>query len=412
MRLLAIRQEDYISSDGTVDVYAFIRSKEVREYLRKYKKFAVRDKAHIILCSMNPMKEKIHALEILANETATEMQEKDRLLDLTAYLKEALQEIYSNGNKLLCSFPCRNLQHLNRMEILSGIENAAEYFSTFEEWRSFCDSITPAENETLWKYSVDLVYPSEPYGRNRRIAFDATYFDGKIEIYSLEISDDFAKGDEQKIDAWQRYAYEYEERYSLPFQAVSRVKWQTPFMENALRGILRSSMDAGGCWYHFFYPDTIEGKTAVGEMVSESIDFSDFNIDFGINFSVLDWIQKDDMVCQGVESEKGFIEDFSQIRKIVDVDAGSGGVFRVRIDHLVSVEEAGESKRIKLHFSDDSGDMIGTIIVRKNDSKWVEEYARCHGILCIVCNEITMNPNGVRESTHITDVYKSHISQT
>ena len=40
--------------------------------------------------------------------------------------------------------------------------------------------------------------------------------------------------------------------YRLKMMDKSRVQLMTPFMKEPLVGMINSSMDGNGCWYHFF----------------------------------------------------------------------------------------------------------------------------------------------------------------
>ena len=51
-----------------LDIYSFIGSDVIREYMREYKVFSPLDKARIIIFSFRPVEEKIEALKTLADE--------------------------------------------------------------------------------------------------------------------------------------------------------------------------------------------------------------------------------------------------------------------------------------------------------------------------------------------------------
>lgn len=91
--LKAITKEDFIDTDGRVDVCAFMRSDEIREHMRANKIFRFKDKIRIILRSMNPYGVKLEALKLLAKEP--ELLETDRLyaLGVISYIKRIFQEI-------------------------------------------------------------------------------------------------------------------------------------------------------------------------------------------------------------------------------------------------------------------------------------------------------------------------------
>ena len=66
--LKAISKEVMIDKNGNLDRYAFIRSPEIREYMRKNETFNSSDTIVLILKSMNPWEAKLEALKIPAHE--------------------------------------------------------------------------------------------------------------------------------------------------------------------------------------------------------------------------------------------------------------------------------------------------------------------------------------------------------
>lgn len=64
--LKAVSKEEMVDKNGELDIYAFIRSPEIRKYMRKNETFNLSDAILLILKSMNPWVAKLEALKILA----------------------------------------------------------------------------------------------------------------------------------------------------------------------------------------------------------------------------------------------------------------------------------------------------------------------------------------------------------
>lgn len=52
--LKAVSKEEMVDKNGELDIYAFIRSPEIRKYMRKNETFNLSDAILLILKSMNP----------------------------------------------------------------------------------------------------------------------------------------------------------------------------------------------------------------------------------------------------------------------------------------------------------------------------------------------------------------------
>ena len=64
----ALHKNELLDENGKLDIYAFMRSDVIRNYMRKHKEFSMEHKETIIIRSFQPMHIKISAFRILANE--------------------------------------------------------------------------------------------------------------------------------------------------------------------------------------------------------------------------------------------------------------------------------------------------------------------------------------------------------
>ena len=58
MNYHALDETELLDENGKLDIHAFMRSKEIRTYMRKYKTFNVRQKECILMRSFQPMRKK------------------------------------------------------------------------------------------------------------------------------------------------------------------------------------------------------------------------------------------------------------------------------------------------------------------------------------------------------------------
>lgn len=87
----ALDETELLDENGKLDIYAFMRSKEIRNYMRKYKTFNVRQKECIPMRSFQPMRIKIKAFRMLAQEIEEKRQQEIvlRMADMMEYILSA-----------------------------------------------------------------------------------------------------------------------------------------------------------------------------------------------------------------------------------------------------------------------------------------------------------------------------------
>lgn len=95
--LEAIKRENLTGLDGKIDIYNFMRSAEIREYMRANKTFCLSDKIYIILRSMNPLTIKLEALKLLSEDPDLTEDERIHALKVLEYTQKISDEINNPG---------------------------------------------------------------------------------------------------------------------------------------------------------------------------------------------------------------------------------------------------------------------------------------------------------------------------
>lgn len=288
--LKAVSKEEMVDKNGELDIYAFIRSPEIREYMRKNETFNLSDTIFLILKSMNPWETKLEALKILAHEESLSEQKKRHVLYTAGYAERILQEIYCPENPAILSvneYYCMNEDYLNSYEVSVKGLHYTGYYSSYNEFLAQYADYLPEESLPLPRYEIDLVYPGKNCKNNNPIHFSATWFNGKIRIYAIHADSGWGEAHCFKHKITNYLAGRWMGRYSLPFPTMSKVKLQTPFMRRPLSGILESTLDDCHCWYHFFYPYDGRGLT------EHFMDFSYQEIESGSDLTIFDWVSTD-----------------------------------------------------------------------------------------------------------------------
>lgn len=179
---------------------------------------------------------------------------------------------------------------LNSYETSVKEHNSTVYYSSYREFLDQYSQYAPEEDDELPRYEIDLVYQGKGWRNNNPISFSATWFDGKIEIYAIHVDSEWGESHCFKGFITDYFWGGWMGRYSLPFPTMSKVKIQTPFMKEPLIGVLDSSLDGCGCWYHFFYPYDRRGLNG------SFMDFLYHGIELCSDFVMFDWVnsRKDD----------------------------------------------------------------------------------------------------------------------
>lgn len=378
-----IPREDMIDESGKLDVYTFIRAQEIREYMRKSRVFDLEDKLHIILKSMNPYEGKLIALKCLAQEPELSAQEKEHVLEVIHYVERLLQELTTP--ELPAVFVVNECYTVEGKKQNSYEASKAEcvdldYFRSYQEFLKCYSDCVPDEGKSLPQYRIDLVYQVLPSNKNQPITLWATWFEDGIHIFSIRV--DHTWGTEHYFkDKVMQYLYEDGLSYSsLPYPSMSRVQLLTPFMRQALVGILESNLDGNGCWYHFFYPDGEE------RTMDNCMNLSWQMMDVGDPLMVFDWLSS--VEGKAAEEEINEVQTYSlKTVLIADIEkstecteaAVSAQVIRVVKEELA--DPSGERKAIHMEIEDESGRIMIPIEVAAGDMGWIEAAVEKHAYI-------------------------------
>ena len=276
-----------VENNGKLDIYGFLRSKEIQDYMRQNVTFSLKEKIFIILNSFNPYSLKLEALKILSQDKELSEDEKRHILYTIRYLERILQEIYSPESSVIFAMTeCYTAENKELNEYEASIKNNSLtwYYMSYQEFLDIHKDYMPKDNERLPRYEFDLVYPVKTWLENTPIGFSATWIDDNIEIYSISADDKWGKTQSFKSSITEYFECGKIGHFRLPFPNGSKIKLQTPFMKTPLIGTLDSSGDEYNCWYHFFYLEDTRG------MCCECMDLYYQEIDLCDTFTVYDWV--------------------------------------------------------------------------------------------------------------------------
>lgn len=374
------------------DVYSFIRNKETREYMRKYKEFSPLDMARLIIFSFKTIDEKIDALRLLAEDIVTE----DKVLVLTVanLLEEALAYIYNSYDNKIINISranaywhgkCRNPYDGSLTISERGLfRTFQDYVSEYEITEAYKASLATSDNvchEDL-DYIVGEVYNIKNVVGEmaEELSFEAAYFDNHIKIYHLTVSDEWAERNGYPIEVSELLNASRMDRYSLPYKYGESVMLKTPFMVEPMYGGLYSSMDGNGSWYHFFY--YADGRR------SEMIDLSYHEIEPCTHLNVFDWLCRSDKMLSFVVNKELFGKDykcFSKYTRLADIKEEGYSFVYCNVKVLEK-----NVRLIKVTLLDDSGTIDGEMCVYENDTKWIEELEET-GEKVFICGHFVEN---------------------
>lgn len=242
------------------DVYSLIQSKEVREHLREHRKFRVLEQEVIIRNSYYPIEQKLEFMKQLLSESSTETTDKEELelLEERVRMYEFIVNfIHNPGDDVI--YMAQEEAHGynvcykdNAYRLSERIFADTHYFKSYEDVKKYWEYDTKLE----YTVCVDMVLLSEQGAKyNTDEIVQPVWFDmriskdGKLSVRNFGIDDKwFLKQGFSKMcvdDCYDSF------RCSLPFEHGSRVKIQTPDMLEPVYGVLASSVDCHGCWYHF-----------------------------------------------------------------------------------------------------------------------------------------------------------------
>ena len=368
--LKQVTKERMLDNNGKLDIYSFMRSPEIRQYMKNHISFDLSDTIFIILKSMNSFKVKLDALKILASGKRLSLHEKRHILYIINYAERILQEIYSpeSPSIIVVSECCSdNEEGLNSYEASVKQSNYTSYYSSYEEFLNQYMKYPPEKGSSLPRYEIDLVYQGKDSDHNNPIYFSATWFDNHIEIYAIHVESSWGKAHGFMSSITEYFWCGQMKRYRLPYPSMSKVKIQTPFMKKPLSGILDSVLDSCGCWYHFFYPYDKRGLTG------SFLDFSYHCLEPSHDLSVFDWISKADGDISTIEMYK-IKMDHEKITPIANLQPVRNATIIGRINQIAILTECdckGSRCVAQVELDDKTGNVTVPINIFNNDTEWI-----------------------------------------
>jgi len=297
------------------DVYDLIQAKEVREYLRKHRKFSVLEQEVIIRYSYYTIEKKLEFMKQLLCETKEESVDKGEveLLEERVRMYEFIVNfIHNPGDDVIymaqeetCGYNiCREE---NDYRLSEKIYADTHYFRRFEDLIKYWEGAVGAE----YTVCVDMIFLSEQGAKyNADEIVQPVWFnmaidlEGKVSIRSFGIDDRWF---ERKGFSEDCVGNIYDRFHSpLPFEHGSRIRLQTPEMLKSVYGVLDSSEDGHGCWHHFLCVEDEEhdfheirklmeeGKiwAEYNNRQVDTIDLSYPQLDIFDKFLTYDWIER------------------------------------------------------------------------------------------------------------------------
>lgn len=291
-RYIESMDADEMNRNDPTDVYSIIKSSEIREFFKHHIRLNVLEREQIILKSYISMQQKIGMMKQLApygtEEDVVLLDEHCRIFE------KCMADIYHPAERTVFIYeqvePYFENCRIRKCQCLD------QTFDTAEEL--LCQVKEDFKNMEMKMYGYVSLLQIPPLGKNKN-PFDFTVFwiDGcwqvkdimpdKKEMMNCGFS-------ERAID---RYDWGVG-HFPLPFEDGSRLKLQTPFMEEAFCGILDSGCGYPGEWHHYLWDEDI--MTSIGnvrglytrENMKNCISLSDIELRINGSYSTLDWIER------------------------------------------------------------------------------------------------------------------------
>lgn len=272
-----------------LNVYSVIRSPEIREYYQKNVKLDIWAQKQLILCSYLPMTQKICMVKQLALQ-GTE-QEKKTLLDACTILEECMADIYAPKEPTVFAaayiLPDFDFSEYKFIEI----SREKEFFATAEEL--FTSRGYYEDGEYTW---VNVLQVPKAGELKKPFDFTLFWFDGQWQVKDIIFGDVEVPEDQTESARWQaNYFYDSYtfEHFPLPFEDGSRLKLQTPFMDEPFYGILDSQCMEEYCEWHNWLWDEEEAKVPENNRNRRScIWLDDQFLNTFSGYSPLDWVER------------------------------------------------------------------------------------------------------------------------
>lgn len=286
------------------DIYSIIQSKMVGDFLRNNRIFSALEQEYLIRKSYHSIEQKLIWMKELLKDSAGEA---DPILAERVRLFETIIDfIYKPNEDVLYltfeDFTGYSERNVNNYELSRSIAPVTHYFKTMDEVMRYWSVDVGKSREVLIR--VDMVCTSQWKAQSDELEqpvwFTIVNKNGKLQIMNVGISREwFLRKGFSKL-CLQKYSIN-EFRSPLPFENMERVKLQTPTMGNPIYGVMDSSKDCFGCWYHFFLcEDSLHDAEALRKIITgrnvypkelEYIDLSYPLLEPCEDYLTYDWIE-------------------------------------------------------------------------------------------------------------------------
>jgi len=172
-------------------------------------------------------------------------------------------------------------------------------FDTVDELVCEVESCLKNYEEQTYGYITLLQIP--PSGKNRNpFNFTMFWIDGCWQVKDIMVEDGNLIGcgfTERAVKQLDQDIFMLE-HFPLPFEDKSRLKLQTPFMEEPFYGILDSGCGHPGEWYHYLWDESVMASsentmnlyTRKNRKSCISLSYMELNLVSG--YSTLDWLER------------------------------------------------------------------------------------------------------------------------
>ncbi len=273
------------------DVYAVIRSPEIRRFLRRNDCMDIFGKEQIILQAYISVHQKAEMLKKLS--MTGDKEESELVYETYSIYKSCMADIFHPVEKtvfiLEAVMPYLEGGSIRKKCCVCG------FFQMVEELVKEAEILFDGTEKLFYAYIYALHIPQSGGLRN---PFDFTMFwlNGRWQVKDVFVGEESPKFYGFSEDTKSRLCGAYVFRFPLPFEDRSRLKLQLPFMEKPFYGILDSKQDANGCWYHFFSYSS-DGKPVDFSVYLDGtnlpcIDLSGLQINGCSLYSTFDWLER------------------------------------------------------------------------------------------------------------------------
>lgn len=288
------------------DVYNLIQSKEVREHLRKHRKFKPLEQEVIIRNSYYTIEQKLEFMKQLLLDARGMDRDKEELEILEERMKVyefVVNFIHNPGGDVIYMAQEETRGYNIRREdndyrLSEKIYADTHYFRKFEDLIKYWEGAVGVE----YTVCVDMVLLSEQgakYNADEIVQpiwfYMAIDLDGKVNIRSFGIDDKWLERKGFSKDCIRDNDDEFHS--PLPFEHGSRIKLKTPKMLKPVYGILDSSKDCDERWFHFLYVEDEEHDFhAVKKLMEDNkiwVEYNDRPVDvISLTYPQLDMYDK------------------------------------------------------------------------------------------------------------------------